>query len=127
MEPEHNVSSADNGKTVAIISYLSIVGWLIAYLAFHNEKKTELGSYHLRQTLLFYIACFGVYIIWSVIVVAFLLSLSLSLAGLAWVLSWVLYIGVLVLWVVGFIGAINGEKKPIPFIGEKAQSIFKGI
>lgn len=127
MEPEHNVSSADNGKTVAIISYLSIVGWLIAYLAFHNEKKTELGSYHLRQTLLFYIACFGVYIIWSVIVVAFLLSLSLSLAGLAWVLSWVLYIGVIVLWIVGLIGAINGEKKPIPFIGEKAQSIFKGI
>jgi uncharacterized membrane protein len=127
MEPEHNVSSADNGKTVAIISYLSIVGWLIAYLAFHNEKKTELGSYHLRQTLLFYIACFGVYIIWSVIVVAFLLSLSLSLAGLAWVLSWALYIGVIVLWVVGLIGAINGEKKPIPFIGERAQSIFKGI
>jgi hypothetical protein len=29
--------------------------------------------------------------------------------------------------VFGFLGAINGEKKPMPLIGEKAQTMFSGI
>ncbi|HVW12660.1 MAG TPA: hypothetical protein VHB54_02490 [Mucilaginibacter sp.] len=128
MEPENNISTtADNGKNVAIVSYLSIIGWLIAYFAMHNDKKTELGSYHLRQTLLFYIFSFGVYIVWSVIVTALIFSLSLGLASIALLLNWVIYIGLFVLWIIGFIGAINGEKKPIPLIGDKAQTMFKGI
>jgi uncharacterized membrane protein len=32
-----------------------------------------------------------------------------------------------VLWIIGLIGAINGEKKPIPFIGEMAQTMFPTI
>ncbi|HVS91730.1 MAG TPA: hypothetical protein VHE59_06845 [Mucilaginibacter sp.] len=128
MEPENNISTtADNGKNVAIVSYLSIIGWLIAYFAMHNDKKTELGSYHLRQTLLFYIFSFGVYIVWSVIVTALIFSLSLGLASIALLLNWIIYIGLFVLWIIGFIGAINGEKKPIPLIGDKAQTMFKGI
>ncbi|MBS1502179.1 MAG: hypothetical protein JST32_08965 [Bacteroidetes bacterium] len=128
MEPENNISTTtDNGKNVAIVSYLSIIGWLIAYFAMHNDKKTELGSYHLRQTLLFYIFSFGVYIVWSVIVTALIFSLSLGLASIALLLNWVIYIGLFVLWIIGFIGAINGEKKPIPLIGDKAQTMFKGI
>jgi uncharacterized membrane protein len=33
----------------------------------------------------------------------------------------------LVLWIMGLIAAINGEEKPMPMIGEKAQEIFKSI
>ena len=33
--------SADNGKTVAIISYLTWIGWIIAFIL-HNNKKTSL-------------------------------------------------------------------------------------
>jgi uncharacterized membrane protein len=32
-----------------------------------------------------------------------------------------------VLWVMGLISAINGEEKPMPLIGEKAQEIFKNL
>ena len=127
MEPERHVSSADNGKTAAVIGYLSIVGWLIAYFVFHNEKKTALGSYHLRQTLLYYIICLAIYMIWPLIVVTFLSSFSLSFARFAAALSWVLCAAAFVLWIIGLIGAVNGEKKPIPFIGDRAQSMFKGI
>jgi uncharacterized membrane protein len=129
MEPENNISTTttDNGKNAAIVSYLSIIGWLIAYFAFHNDKKTELGSYHLRQTLLFYICSFGVYIVWSIIVTALIFSLSLGLASIALILNWVIYLGLFVFWIIGFIGAINGQKKPMPLIGEKAQTLFKGI
>ncbi len=126
MEPENNFSTADNGKTVAIVSYLSIIGWLIAYFAMHNDKKTDLGSYHLRQTLLFYLAYLCFYILWSILIVPLLFT-SLSMIALAGTLFWLIDVAFIVFWVIGFIAAVNGQKKPIPFIGDKAQSMFSGI
>ncbi len=83
MEPENTFNTGDNGKTAGIISYLTIVGWLIAFFAMHKDNKTELGSYQLRQTLLFipgiYI-CF--YVLWSILIVPLLFT-SLSMIALA--------------------------------------------
>ena len=124
MEPNNNISTSDDGKTVSIVSYLTVIGWLIAYFAKHNDKKTELGSYHLRQTLLLYIIGIGIYIIWSVVFVSLLFSTGFTLAL---TLNWVIRVGLFVLWIIGFIGAVNGEKKPIPIIGDMAQNMFKGI
>jgi uncharacterized membrane protein len=39
----------------------------------------------------------------------------------------VIRLGLFILWLIGFLGAVNGEKKPIPLIGEKAQTMFSGI
>ena len=127
MEPENNITTTDNGKNVGIISYITIIGWLIAYFAMHNDKKTELGSYQLRQTLLLYIVGFGIYIVWAVVVSALLFSFSLTLAWLFLLVDWVIRLGLFALWLIGFIGAVNGQKKPIPLIGDKAQTMFKGI
>jgi len=127
MEPENNITTTDNGKNAGIVSYITIIGWLIAYFAMHNEKKTELGSYQLRQTLLLYIVGFGIYIIWAVVVSALLFSFSLTLAWLFLLVDWVIRLGLFALWLIGFIGAVNGQKKPIPLIGEKAQTMFPGI
>ena len=124
IEPNNNLTTTDNGKNVGIISYLTFIGWLIALLAMHNEKKTELGSYQLRQTLLLYIVGIGVYIVWWAVFTTMLFTGGFWL----WLmLNWVIRLGLFVLWLIGFLGAINGEKKPIPFIGEKAQTMFSGI
>ena len=124
IEPNNNLSTADNGKTVGIISYLTIIGWLVALLAMHNDKKTELGSYQLRQTLLLYIIGIAFYIIRVALFTTFFLTGGWFLGvGLVWIIN----LGLFVLWLIGFIGAVNGEKKPIPLIGEKAQSMFSGI
>ena len=58
MENNFNVTTTENGKVAAILSYISIIGWLVAYFGLHKDKKTELSSYHLRQTLLLYIVGF---------------------------------------------------------------------
>lgn len=126
MEPNNNVSVDDNGKNASIVSYITFIGWLIAYFAMHNEKKTELGSYHLRQTLLLYIIYIGFRIIWSFVFVSLLFT-SLSMISMAATLMWIINIGFIVLWVIGFIGAVNGQKKAIPIIGDMAQNMFKGI
>jgi uncharacterized membrane protein len=46
---------------------------------------------------------------------------------LGWTVAILLWIGLVVLWVLGLVAAINGEEKPIPVIGPMAQSTFSGI
>ena len=84
----------------------------------HQPKKTSLGSYHLRQTLLLFIIAIVYQIVITFITMAVpFVGLILSIASL----------GFLVLWIMGLISAINGEEKPMPLIGVKAQELFKGI
>jgi uncharacterized membrane protein len=46
---------------------------------------------------------------------------------LGWAIAVLLWIGLVVLWVLGLVAAINGEEKPMPVIGPIAQNIFSGI
>jgi uncharacterized membrane protein len=108
----------DNGKTAAIVSYLTIIGWLIAYFAMYKDNKTPLAAYHLRQSLLLMLcALVFQFIRIALLFVSYTVSMLLSIVA----------IGFLILWIMGFIAAINGEEKPMPLIGEKAQDLFKGI
>ena len=129
MEPNNNFPpTSDNGKTAGIISYLTIIGWLIAFFAMHKDNKTELGSYQLRQTLLFHIASIVIYYVLGAIFTAIFFSSGIVTGIFSLItLDWIIKIGLFVLWIIGFIGAINGEKKPIPLIGEKAQTVFSSI
>jgi uncharacterized membrane protein len=128
MEPNNNISSADNGKNVGIISYITIIGWLIAYFGMHQNNKTELGSYQLRQTLLLHIVSFLVSWILGMIFAAIFFSSGFATGWLSIVgINWIIRVCFIILWLIGFIGAVNGEKKPIPLIGERAQTMFSGI
>jgi uncharacterized membrane protein len=115
----------DNGKLAGIVSYFSIIGWLIAYFGIYQNNKTSLGSYQLRQTLLFHIVSMVVHYGLGIILGAMIFS-----GGSFYFLHniiWLVDIGLFILWIIGLIGAINGEEKPIPLIGERAQSMFSGI
>lgn len=119
-----NAVSESEGKTAGIISYFTIIGWLIAYFAMHKDKKTAIGSYQLRQTLLLNIIC--IIAGWGVQFIIGILVFSTGIFSLVYI-SYIINIALLVLWIIGLIGAINGEKKPIPLIGEKAQTMFPNI
>ncbi|MEM7186747.1 MAG: hypothetical protein AAF466_08825 [Bacteroidota bacterium] len=108
-------SSSDNGKTVGIIAYLWLIGWVIA-LVMHNGNKTDHGAYHVRQAL-------GLMILWLGVTI---INTILAFAGIPFV-GYIFSLGLLVLWILGFIGAIQGEKKPIPLLGEQFQQWFKSI
>ena len=96
----------NNGQLVAILSYITIVGWIIA-LILHLNKKTELGGFHLRQTLI--IALAGIVLSWIPVI--------------GWILSIILFI----FWIMGLVYAIQGKKKEVPIIGGLGQSWFKGL
>jgi uncharacterized membrane protein len=124
MEPTNNPVTQDNGKTAGIISYFTIIGWLIAYFAFHQNNKTSLGSYQLRQTLLLHIVFMIVRYGLAFILGAVLVTTGVfSLYYLLWIVNLVFF----VVWIIGLIGAINGEEKPIPIIGPMGQKMFPNI
>lgn len=84
----------EKGKTMAIVSYLGLIGIVIALAT--DGKKNEFTRFHMNQ------------------------SLPLALAFvLSWIpfLGWIVAIAALVLWVMGIINAANGEMKRLPVVG----------
>jgi uncharacterized membrane protein len=99
-----NNSSED--KTAAVVSYLTLLGWILAYLIY-GKNKTEFGAFHLRQSL-------G-------------LHLTILLLLLFGIVGRILIVLVFIFLIIGFIYAIQGEKKTVPLIGDFFQAILKGL
>lgn len=105
---------APEDKTVAIVSYLTLIGFIVA-VVLHGNKKTKLGAFHLRQTLGLFVtglACWVVNIMLAFIPI------------IGWLTIFVVWIGLIVLWVMGFIAAASGQMKPVPLLGEHYQKWF---
>lgn len=105
-------------NTVAIVSYITLIGWIVA-VVLHGNNKTKLGAFHLRQTLGIFAIGFGLFIV--NLIFAFIPVLNIII-GLVIMLA---SLGLLVFWVLGLVGAVNGEMKPLPLIGEPIQKILK--
>ena len=101
-------------KTAAIVSYLTLIGFIIAVLL-HGSNKTHLGAYHLRQSLGLMLTAIAVWIAALMLVVVPFVGWLISLA------AWSALFG---LWVIGLVAAINGQKKPVPVLGEYFQKWF---
>jgi len=110
----------DDGKIIALISYLTFVGWIVAFVM-HVNNRTRIGAYHLRQALLVHIISMCLPTIGAffafIPIIGWLMNTIIALAGIV----------LFVFWLLGLIYAANGEEKPIPIIGEQAQLIFNGI
>ncbi len=105
-------TTVNEGKTMAIISYLWIIGLIIAFIM-NNSKKNDFASFHIRQMIgLSILSILNGWIINNYV--------GTMIAG---IIGFVLF----VLWVIGFIGAVQGEEKKIPLLGDMFQEWFKGI
>ena len=95
-----------DGKTIAIISHITFIGWLVAWIL-NMEKKDEFASYYNRQQL-------GINIAWFI-------------SAILPVIGWLLGVVVFVFWILSLIGAAQGEKKPTPYLGPYFQDWFKSL
>ena len=96
-------------NTVAVISYITLIGFIIA-LIIHQNNKTALGAFHLREMLGLILFAIGLQIV-SLIPFIGLLALLGNIA-------------LFVLWLLGLINAINREQKTLPLIGDLFQRWF---
>ena len=101
-------------KTIAIISYLTLIGFIVA-LVMHGSKKTRVGSYHLRQSL-------GLMITSVAVVVVGMVLAFIPLIG--WLADLALWFGLIVLWFTGFLAAVNGQQKPVAVLGQHYEKWF---
>jgi uncharacterized membrane protein len=95
-----------DGKNVAIIAHITLIGWIIA-LVMNNNDKNELASFYIRQML-------------GLMIIGILLSF-IPIVG------WVLNLGILAFWIISLLGAFEGKEKLIPLLGIQFQDWFKSL
>ncbi len=100
-------------KIIAVVSYLTLIGWLIAYVL--NKPRDTFASFHMRQSL-------GINLI-------FVASGIIAIIPfLGWLVSMAGYLVGLVFWLIGILSAVQGEEKLIPTeLGPRFQEWFQGI
>src|SRR5687767_4363843 len=103
--------SASEDKTVAILSYLTFIGFIVA-VVLHGSKKTKLGTFHLRQALGLWITAIACWVVLGIIPV------------IGWIAIPFVSLAVFVLAVIGLIAAASGQLKPVPLLGEQFQKWF---
>lgn len=118
MEEQNITQVKKEDTTVAIISYLTLIGWVIALVMHNGENKTKLGAFHIRQSLGLMILMFAIWIVAIIFVFIPFIGLVINL---------LLWLGMLGLWIMGLIAAVNGQEKPIPGIGPMFQTWFAGL
>ena len=72
----------------------------------NGNKKTEFGSFYIRQTL-------GIFLI--------------SFLSLIPFLGFIVAIFCFALWIMSFVGALGGKTKPVFALGDQFQDWFKSI
>ncbi|KGO91927.1 hypothetical protein [Flavobacterium subsaxonicum] len=105
-------NTVEEGKSIAITSYIMVVGALIA-MSMNSENKNPYASFHIRQAL-------GLSILF--------VALGYTLSGF-WnpMIVYPFWIFMSVLWGYGLFTAITGQTKPIPLVGGLFQKIFKNL
>lgn len=105
--------TAASDKTIAIIAYLTLIGLIIAFVM-NKDKKEAFGAYHIRQCLGLCVCGVGLFIIGMVPI-------------LGWILSMLGSLFMIYLWIMGLMNALNGNMKPIPFVGKKFEEWFANV
>jgi len=106
------MNSIEEGKNIAIVSYITIIGSVIA-LIMNSEKKNTFAYFHIRQSLGIFITffAFGYFIGYFD----------------SWMITSAFWVFIFILWIYGFLGALEGKMRVVPIVGELYQKLFKGI
>nr|WP_067063700.1 import component protein [Mucilaginibacter sp. L294] len=105
-----------NNKTLSIVSYITPIGWLIAYFS-GKDKADALLKYHLKQSLGLAIVSIALNIF-----LRFIISLVPALAFLG-----LIGLVIIIFWILGMINAANNALKPLPVFGKAFESSFSFI
>lgn len=105
-------NTVEQGKQHAIISYLTIIGAIIA-IVLNSDRKNPFASFHIRQAL-------GIELLFF--------ALGYPVSGFdSWAVSTAFYVFFFILWIYGFLGALQGQTTTVPLLGPFFQKIFKSL
>lgn len=102
----------EEGKTMAIVSYLTLIGTLIAFFL-NQDKKNQFTAFHTRQAL-------GLWLLQ--------MALGYMVSGFdSWNITTAFWIGIGILLFYGVFTAISGKAEPIPILGDFFQKTFASL
>lgn len=105
-------NTINEGRAIAIISYILIIGVLIA-LSMNSENKNRFASFHIRQGL-------GLTLTFIILGVSISFFDSIYVAASMWI-----FISVLSIY--GLFTAALGKTTAIPLLGHLFQKTFKSL
>lgn len=89
---------------------MAIVAYILFFIPLLTDAKNDpFVKYHIKQGLVLFISWVAVSVLSWIPPIMFI--------------SWILHLALTVLFVIGILHAINGEEKPLPFIGQFASKI----
>lgn len=101
------------GKTIAIITYLTLIGLVVA-LVMNGEKKNTYAKFHIRQAL-------------GLMLTGFVTIFVSWIPFIGWLFGIVAFFFLLFLWFTGLFNALNGREKVLPILGDKYAEWFKSV
>lgn len=104
--PEKTGHPEHTGKNIG----MAVVAYILFFVPLLTEAKNDpFVKYHVKQGLVLFITWF------IVMVIAWL--------PMVYMFSWILHIGLFVLFIIGIMNAVNGKEAPLPLIGHLADKI----
>lgn len=97
-------------KTTGIVSYISLIGWIIAFCAGDKEG----AKFHLNQSLVLLLANLVVSILSGIIKGALGGTIVSALFSIVFA---IINIFLFVCWILGLVAACKEEEKELPLIG----------
>jgi uncharacterized membrane protein len=103
----------EQGKPLAIVSYLTVIGAIVAYFLNKDKGDNSFINFHVRQSLGIWLSFHALAIVIS--------TLDYSLIRLAFYFCF----GVLLIF--GFINAVAGNAQEVPVVGKLFQKFFSNL
>ena len=100
------------GRSCAIISYITIIGTIIAFFM-NNDKKNGFANFHIRQALGLWLTFFAL---------GYVVGIFDN-----WLITFAFWLFFGILFIYGFINAVAGKPQTVPIVGEFYQKIFSSI
>ena len=96
-----------NKKATDIVSYITIIGWLVAYFAGTKEES----RFHLNQGLVLFVVGLVVSIVTTILDFIPIIRIIASLVSIVW------SVFAFACMIIGIVNAASGHEKPLPLIG----------
>lgn len=106
------MDTIQEGKKIATISYITIIGTIIA-ATMNSETKNSFAAFHVRQSLGIFLTFFGL---------GYIIGYFNS-----WMITSAFWVFIFILWMYGFLGALEGKTRMVPILGPLFQELFKGV
>ncbi len=102
----------DDSKLFAFLGvFLTITGFVIVYA---TKKENKYAMFYAKQGFVLFFA-------WIAVAIAQLIFMWIPVIGM--IINALLWLGILILWVIGIIYSLSDEEKEIPVIGHFAKMI----